>query len=106
MKIDPNKTLEEAQKILSQRNAIYKNNYGPYGKVMESLFPEGVELKTARDHIRFHLFVLLIVKITRYTNNYNIGGEQDSLIDAINYLAFLREVDAFPRQLKDALNEK
>lgn len=96
MKLNPQDVLSQASKILSQRNKAYKNNYISYGKVMEALFPKGVELQSSRDHVRFHMIVLLIVKLTRYANNYEEGGDADSLLDAINYLAFLKEIDSFP----------
>jgi hypothetical protein len=71
---------------------VYKDNYRHIGAVMAGYFPDGITLKTAEDHIRFHLFMLIHVKLTRYTNQW-ANGHADSLVDASVYSAMLRQVD-------------
>jgi hypothetical protein len=34
-----------------------------------------------------------MVKVTRYANNYNTGGHEDSLRDGIVYLSMLQYID-------------
>lgn len=85
--------LLEASKTFRERNAVYKDNYKNIGKVMTGFFPEGVTLRTEEDFNRFHLFVLMMVKGTRYSQNWNNGGHQDSIRDACVYAAMLEAVD-------------
>lgn len=93
---DPNKAdaiLDLASKTYRERHAVYGDNYKVVGEVMKALFPDGIDLKTVDDHNRFHLFMLQIVKITRYANNFEAGGHEDSQLDISVYAAMLVEVD-------------
>ncbi|QDH49635.1 haloacid dehalogenase [Pantoea phage Kyle] len=79
--------LEEAAATFRERNAVYKDNALVVGKVMAALFPNGVELKTQEDYNMWHLFELLIVKLTRFTNSGLT--HQDSILDLTVYAAML-----------------
>jgi hypothetical protein len=73
-----------------ERSKVYGGNYKEFGKVMLALFPNGVVLKTIEDHNRFHLFVQIVTKITRYANS---GLTHiDSVHDAMVYSAMLEEL--------------
>jgi hypothetical protein len=85
--------LIDAANILGQRSAVYKGNFEKYGSVMQALFPEGFFVQTDKDHERFHILMLAVVKLTRYANNYKNGGHKDSLVDLINYAAMLAAID-------------
>ena len=61
--------LSEAAETFRARNAVYKDNANNVGKVMQALFPNGVQLKTQEDHKMYHLFELIIVKLTRFANS-------------------------------------
>lgn len=61
--------LEEAGRTFRERNAVYKDNAEVVGKVMAALFPNGVKIRTAEDHKMYHLFELVIVKLTRFTQS-------------------------------------
>lgn len=61
--------LERAGATFRERNAVYKDNADNVGKVMAALFPDGVQIKTAADHKMYHLFELIIVKLTRFANS-------------------------------------
>lgn len=61
--------LQGAADTFRERNAVYKDNADNVGKVMAALFPDGVQLKTANDHKMYHLFELIIVKLTRFANS-------------------------------------
>ncbi len=61
--------LEQAGATFRERNAVYKDNADNVGKVMAALFPNGVQIKTAEDHKMYHLFELVIVKLTRFANS-------------------------------------
>lgn len=79
--------------LYRQRNAVYKDNWKHVGPVMAGFYPDGVTLNTPEDFIRFHLFMLMIIKLTRYTNNWS-AGHSDSLRDTAVYSAMLDAADA------------
>jgi hypothetical protein len=85
--------LREGADTYLERNAVYKDNYRHIGAVMAGYFPNGITLKTPVDFIRFHLFMLMHVKLTRYTNCWGTG-HTDSLVDNSVYSAMLEQVDA------------
>ena len=85
--------LEQAAQTFRDRQAVYKSNYKQIGTIMKGLFPDGVTLKTEEDHIRFHLFMLMVVKINRYSNNWSTG-HQDSIRDACVYASMVEMVDS------------
>jgi hypothetical protein len=57
--------LQEALSTFLERKATYGLNYLTIGKVLEIMFPDGVVLKTAEDHNKWHLFLMAQVKMTR-----------------------------------------
>ena len=73
-----------------ERNKVYGDNYKVVGSIMRALFPDGVTLRTADDYNTWHLFELLIVKITRFANT----GRQhkDSIHDAAVYAAMIESL--------------
>lgn len=84
--------LMNSAHLFAERNAVYKDNFRVVGKVMKALFPEGIELKSEEDHNKFHLFMLAIVKLTRYAINYK-EGHKDSIEDLIVYCAMVAALD-------------
>lgn len=85
--------LNDCADIYEQRRAVYGENFRRVGEVMQSLFPEGVKLQTVEDHNRFHILMLTVVKLTRYVQNWDKGGHQDSAEDAAVYWAMLAQID-------------
>lgn len=85
--------LEEAARTFQDRNAVYKNNFIMAGEVARDLFPDGITLKTAWDHLRFQMIIMIVVKLTRYTANFTSGGHRDSAHDMAIYGAFLEWID-------------
>lgn len=85
--------LQGAADVYQDRNAVYKDNFRMVGKTMEALFPEGrPPLVHAAEYDRWHIFELIIVKLTRYANNYDTPHE-DSLLDMLPYLGILGGLD-------------
>ena len=84
--------LREAAKTFEERNAVYGSNYKMVGEVMVGLFPDGITLKTAHDHNRFQILMLMAVKLTRYTVNWE-KGHHDSIRDNTVYSAMLEMID-------------
>lgn len=79
--------LTQAADTFRERNAMYKDNALVVGKVMTALFPNGVKLESPEDFHVWHLFELLIVKLTRYTNSGL--RHEDSIHDLMVYAAML-----------------
>jgi hypothetical protein len=69
------------------KNAQYGNNAIKVGDVLKVLFPNGLKLQTAADQRHWHLFTLLVVKLTRYVN-CNMK-HKDSIHDLAVYAAML-----------------
>lgn len=84
--------LREAALTYEERNKVYGDNYLRVGVVMAGFFPEGVILKTVEDFNRFHIFMLGVVKQTRYTVNWK-DGHRDSTRDNTVYSAMLEAID-------------
>lgn len=61
--------LDHAAATYRERNAGYKDNAVMVGAVMKALFPHGVTLRNEEDHHAYHLFELLIVKLTRFVKS-------------------------------------
>lgn len=98
------KILHEMSETFKERNKVYGDNYKRVGAVMKALFPEDLVLETEEDYNRWHLFELIIVKLTRFAN----GGltHQDSIHDAAVYCAMVESLinentQGIHRQVKD-----
>jgi hypothetical protein len=92
--------LREAATIFAERSATYRDNHERLAKMLAALFPDGIALKTAEDHARFLLLALELVKLTRYAVQWD-SGHNDSLQDAIVYLAMLAVRDGARADLAD-----
>lgn len=84
--------LREAAQTFDERNAVYGDNYLLVGQIMAAHFPNGLTVNTVDDWNRLHIFILGVVKDTRYANNWK-GGHQDSLRDATVYRSMLEMID-------------
>lgn len=98
-KLPVSEVMEEAAKTFTLRQAVYGDNYRLAAKALEAFFPEGVPLKTAEDHERFHIFMLIVVKLSRYANGWN-KPHQDSIHDAGIYSFMLEAIDQTQQSTK------
>lgn len=89
--------LREAADLFQLRNMTYGDNYKRVGEIMVGFFPDGITLKTAQDHNRFHIFMLMAVKLSRYAINWE-KGHQDSIRDNTVYSAMLEMIDGIKEQ--------
>lgn len=87
------KELKEAAELYKERNETYGDNYKRVGKLMLAYFPNGIELKTEKDFIRYSMFSAVVNKMFRYAAQFNNGGHYDSARDAAVYAMMLNEVD-------------
>jgi hypothetical protein len=88
--------LEEAIATYTQRRAVYGNNGPKLGHAMAAMFPDGITLHTPKDFERFYLYMMQVVKLSRYCNNFSDGGHKDSATDNIVYAALLQAADEDP----------
>jgi hypothetical protein len=82
--------LAEMADTFRERNKVYGDNYKRVGAVMVAMFPNGVQLKTEEDFNRWHLFELMVVKLTRFANTGLV--HQDSIHDAAVYAAMVESL--------------
>ena len=82
--------LEKMADTYRERNRVYGDNYLVVGQVMKSLFPDGVDLRSVEDYNKWHLFELIVVKMTRFANSSLT--HQDSIHDMSVYGAMLESI--------------
>jgi hypothetical protein len=82
--------LSEMAATFCQRNNVYKDNYRVVGQIMPLLHPKGVQLLGADDHELYHLWSLIIVKITRFAASGLV--HQDSIHDVAIYSAMIENI--------------
>ena len=86
--------LEKSAKIFRERGVVYGEAYKQHGSVMETLFPDGIELSSAHDMNRFAILSTIVAKIERYSHNFFSGGHEDSMTDISVYASMLNEIDS------------
>jgi len=92
----PADLLQESVDMFRLKHEMYGDNYKNFGKVMASLFPNGIKefFDDQVDHWnRIGVLVQIVSKLTRYCENYTKGGHDDSLLDLSVYASMLRELD-------------
>lgn len=82
--------LAEMADTFRERNKVYGDNYKRVGDVMSALFPEGVMLVTPEDFNVWHLFELMVVKMTRFANSSLT--HEDSIHDLAVYAAMVESL--------------
>lgn len=79
-KVNPNiaqaASLEPVADLMERHAATFRERYEEYGnnaevvgRIMAAMFPNGVQLKTAKDFEIWHLFELMIVKLSRFSSS-------------------------------------
>lgn len=86
----PDLVLADMAGTYKARNAVYGDNWKTVGEVMMSLFPNGIRLGTAADFNRWHLFELIVVKLTRFANSGL--AHRDSIHDIAVYGAMIESI--------------
>lgn len=87
------KELETAASTFQQKNEEYGDTYQRHGEVMSALFPDGIALSGAHEMNRFGTLNMIVGKLTRYANNFENGGHQDSMHDLEVYAAMQNHLD-------------
>ena len=86
--------LRDGASTYEERNRTYGNNYKEMGHLLELFFPNGIPAMDADGWNRFGLWMMVLVKITRYANQLQQGGHKDSAHDMMVYAAMLEELTA------------
>lgn len=86
--------LRSAAHIYEERNKTYGNNYKEFGHWVSQLFLAGLSVSTAEDFNRLGVLIQMLSKISRYAENWDKGGHDDSLDDLVVYTMMLKELDA------------
>jgi hypothetical protein len=82
--------LAEMAETYRERNKVYGDNYKRVGDVMTAMFPDGVWLHAAEDYNVWHLFELMVVKMTRFANSGLT--HEDSIHDLAVYAAMVESL--------------
>lgn len=82
--------LHGMAKTFEERNAVYKDNYKLVGKLMAVLYPNGLPGSTERDYNLTHLWVLILVKLTRFVASGH--SHRDSVHDIAVYAAMIEAI--------------
>lgn len=85
--ISPADLLAKMADTYRERNAVYGDNWRNVGNVMMQLFPKGIELRDADAFNKWHLFELIVVKLTRFANSSL--SHADSIHDIAVYAAMV-----------------
>jgi len=88
--------LGVAASTFIERGAVYRDNHDRLANMLAAAFPDGVKLRTPEDHARYALYILIMVKLTRYAVQWEVGHD-DSTVDAAVYCAMLGARDANTR---------
>ena len=60
--------FDERKKVFKKKNADYGAAYIKSGELFEKIFPEGIVLKTWKDHCSYQLMIRKMDKLLRYIN--------------------------------------
>lgn len=90
----PDEILQEMAKTYKERSKQYGDNWLKIGNVLSALYPAGITLTTPDDFNHFHLFLLMLVKVTRLSES-NLT-HVDSAHDAAVYAAMLEALMSEP----------
>jgi hypothetical protein len=82
--------LAEMADTYRERNKVYGDNYKRVGEVMMALFPNGVTINSKDEFNVWHLFELMIVKLTRFANSGL--SHEDSIHDLAVYAAMVESL--------------
>ncbi len=84
--------LNDASLTYQERQGAYKNTYKLHGKVMAQVFPDGITLRTEDDFLKYHLFVLEMIKMIRTacSGMTHIDSQHDLMVYAAMFEETMR----------------
>jgi hypothetical protein len=86
--------LESGAKTFRERNLLYGDNYLNTGKLLNQMFPMGLELKNEKDWDFICALLNCQMKLLRAAVHYSIKGEAhaDSIHDLMVYASMMAEI--------------
>ena len=91
--------LRAKAEIYQERNALYGDNYKRFGPILSLMLAgQTLNVGNASDMNRLGILVQVVAKLTRYGENFNRGGHDDSLDDIAVYSMMLKELDTLARE--------
>jgi hypothetical protein len=86
--------LKNNSKLCEEKSKQYGNTYYKFGTVMIALHPDGINLKTEKDFQVYGVYLMIIHKLTRISQNIFSGEKMniDSITDLSVYAAMLEKV--------------
>jgi hypothetical protein len=88
--VSPDKALEAAAETFRERGKTYGDNWMLIGAVMDAIFPDGYKAPSVNSWNRFHLWFLILVKMTRLA--VTDFRHKDSAHDITVYAAMLESL--------------
>ena len=85
--------LRDAATLNETKHLAYGDSHERFSRVMLSLFPRGITLKTEEDHKRYGLLMSIAVKLTRYSVGWDQTTNPDHARDMQVYAAMLEATD-------------
>lgn len=86
--------LEEKARLFEERNKLYGSNYVRFGPIMSQIMAtQNLDPTNPKDMARFGIFVQIVAKVSRYGENFNRGGHDDTLDDISVYAMMLKALD-------------
>lgn len=87
--------------LYSSRNELYGDNYKRFGKAFVALLgSQKISITDESDMNRLGVLNQIISKLSRYCQNFDRGGHDDSLDDIAVYSMMLKELDHEARERK------
>lgn len=102
----PDQRLIDAAALFMQRNKQYGDNYRTIGPVLAAMFPDGLHVGGAEEMQRVFTIVMVVMKITRYAQNIDRGGHQDSLDDMSVYSMMAAYTDELDLQITKSMAQE
>lgn len=85
--------LLRAAKTFAEKRPVYGDNWKKVGAALAGMFPDGLTVRTSEDWQRLYLLILIVMKLSRYSNNFLSGGHPDSAHDMMVYSAMIEALD-------------
>jgi hypothetical protein len=86
----PDEILGEMAETFRERGKIYGDNWKLIGGVLQAFFPNGLYVATSRNWNMFHLWFMILVKMTRLS--VSEFKHKDSAHDIAVYAAMLENL--------------
>lgn len=81
--------IENAIATYQTKGQKYGHTYWKFGRVMEELFPGGLEINNADDWTRISIINQIVGKLIRYTKNFHDPNTEE--LDDLGVYAFILE---------------